>query len=185
MAGLLATLGDDIPRLANQVDGVATSLRDAVNAVHQQGYTSDGTTGLDFFTGTSASDLAVIPTSTTELAVASGPDVVDGTNAEAIADLALDDHAQAALGGEPGPSVLLRAMAADIGTKLQGLSRSADVQDAVFASADAAVQSDSGVSIDEEMTSLLQYQRSYEASARVITAVDEILDTLINRMAAH
>ena len=185
MAGLLASLGDDIPRLATQVDGVATTLRDAVNAIHAQGYADDGSTGNDFFAGTSASDLSVVPTTTDQLAVASGPDVVDGTNAEAIADLALDDKAEEALGGRPGPSVLLRAMAADIGTKLQGLQRAADVQDSVFASADAAVQSDSGVSIDEEMTSLLQYQRSYEASARVITAVDELLDTLINRMAAH
>ncbi len=34
-----------------------------------------------------------------------------------------------------------------------------------MATADAAVESDAGVSIDEEMTSLLQYQRSYQASA--------------------
>jgi flagellar hook-associated protein 1 FlgK len=185
IAGLLETLGNDIPRVAAQVDGVATSLRDAVNTVHSGGYTLDGDTGLDFFAGTSASDLSVVPTSTDDLAVASGPDVVDGANAEAIADLALDDKAEAALNGEPGPSVLLRAMAADIGTKLQGLDRAVEVQDSVFATADSAINSDSGVSIDEEMTSLLMYQRSYQASARVITAVDEILDTLINRMAAH
>ncbi|MGZ4613814.1 MAG: flagellar basal body rod C-terminal domain-containing protein, partial [Kineosporiaceae bacterium] len=54
------------------------------------------------------------------------------------------------------------------------------VQDSVVAAADAAVQTDSGVNLDEEMTNLLQYQRSYQASARVVTTVDSILDTLIN-----
>jgi len=34
------------------------------------------------------------------------------------------------------------------------------------------------------MTSLLMYQRSYQASARVISTIDELLDTLINRTAA-
>ena len=51
----------------------------------------------------------------------------------------------------------------------------------MVAAADAAVQSDSGVNIDEEMTNLLQFQRAYQASARLITTVDEMLDTLVNR----
>lgn len=38
-----------------------------------------------------------------------------------------------------------------------------------------------GVSIDEEMTSLIRYQHAYNASARTITAMDEMLDVLINR----
>jgi len=55
------------------------------------------------------------------------------------------------------------------------------VQDAVVAAAESAVQSDAGVNLDEEMTNMMLYQRSYQASARVITTADELLDTLINR----
>ena len=39
----------------------------------------------------------------------------------------------------------------------------------------------SGVSIDEEMTSMIQYQHAYSAAARMITAIDQALDILINR----
>lgn len=39
----------------------------------------------------------------------------------------------------------------------------------------------SGVSLDEEGVSILQYQRSYSAAARLMTALDEALDVLINR----
>jgi flagellar hook-associated protein 1 len=38
------------------------------------------------------------------------------------------------------------------------------------------------VSVDEEMVSLMEFQRMYEAAARVITTVDQALDTVINRM---
>uniref|UniRef100_UPI0026F0CE74 flagellar basal body rod C-terminal domain-containing protein n=1 Tax=Alkalibaculum bacchi TaxID=645887 RepID=UPI0026F0CE74 len=42
-------------------------------------------------------------------------------------------------------------------------------------------ESTSGVSIDEEVTNLIKYQKSYEANARVISVLSEMLDTLINR----
>jgi flagellar hook-associated protein 1 FlgK len=46
---------------------------------------------------------------------------------------------------------------------------------------DASRESVSGVNLDEEMTNMLQFQHAYSAAARMITAIDESLDTLINR----
>ena len=43
-------------------------------------------------------------------------------------------------------------------------------------------QSISGINLDEEMTNLIKFQRAYEASARFITAVDEMINTVVNRM---
>ena len=68
-----------------------------------------------------------------------------------------------------------------LGVRVQSLANATDVQDSVVAAADAAVNADSGVNLDEEMTNLLQYQRAYQAAARLITTVDEIFDTLVNR----
>ena len=42
-------------------------------------------------------------------------------------------------------------------------------------------QSASGVSLDEEMTNLIRFQRGYQASARTMSTIDEMLDVLINR----
>ena len=39
-----------------------------------------------------------------------------------------------------------------------------------------------GVSMDEEMTNLMKFQRSFEASSRFISAVDEMLQNLINNL---
>jgi flagellar hook-associated protein 1 len=38
------------------------------------------------------------------------------------------------------------------------------------------------VNMDEELSNLISQQRAYEASSRTITAVDEMMDTIINRM---
>jgi flagellar hook-associated protein 1 FlgK len=40
----------------------------------------------------------------------------------------------------------------------------------------------SGVSMDEEMTDLMKYQRAFQASSRVIQVIDELLDTIVNRL---
>ena len=39
----------------------------------------------------------------------------------------------------------------------------------------------SGVSLDEEMTNMIRFQRGYQASSRAMSTMDEMLDTLINR----
>ncbi len=179
-AGYLAALGTELPQLAARVDGVATGLRDVVNALHLTGFTSGGTPGGEFFTGADALSIRVVPVSPSELAAAAAPGVVDGSVAMQIGDLTDDRKAEAVL-GRPGPSSQWRDLTTLLGVRVQSLKNASDVQDSVVAAADAAVHADSGVNLDEEMTNLLQYQRAYQAAARLITTVDEIFDTLVNR----
>ncbi len=180
-AGYLAAVKTDLPAMKGQIDAVAVALRDAVNSVHQTGYTSAGTTNTDFFSGTDAATLQVVPTAPGDLAVAAAAGVVDGSVAASIGDLASDSTSSAALGGSPGASEQWRQLTTALGVQVQSLQSASSVQDSVVAAADDAVQSSAGVNLDEEMTNMLLYQRAYEASARVITAVDGMLDTLINK----
>jgi flagellar hook-associated protein 1 FlgK len=180
-AGLLATLRTDLPNLRVSVDEVATSLRDAVNAVFETGFTLAGDPGDLFFDGTDATNLTVVPTAPSQLAIAKDAGVVDGSIAGAIGDLAIDEKASAVLEGAESPSARWRDLVVSLGVQVQSLENAVTVQGSVVAAADDAVQSDAGVSLDEEMTNLLLYQRSYQAAARVITTVDEMMDTLVNR----
>jgi flagellar hook-associated protein 1 FlgK len=179
-AGLLASMRSDLPTMAAKVDAVAASLATAVNGVYSTGFASDGTTGNPFFSGTTGLTLAVVPTTGSQLAMAAAANTTDGSVAMKVGDLADDVVTSTALGG-PGASAQWRDLTTSMGVQLQSLSTAKTVQDAVVAAADDAVTSDSGVNLDEEMTNMMLYQRSYQASARAITTADDMLDTLINR----
>jgi flagellar hook-associated protein 1 FlgK len=179
-AGILATMRTDLPTLAAKVDSVATTLLTAVNTIYATGYAPDGSTGNTFFAGTNAMNLSVVPTDGGALSIAKSAGVVDGTVGRRIGDLA-DDAKAASVLGSAGPSVQWRQLTTALGVQVQSLKTAKGVQDAVVASAEDAVQSDAGVNLDEEMSNMMLFQRAYQASARVITTADELLDTLINR----
>jgi len=53
-------------------------------------------------------------------------------------------------------------------------------QDAQLSSLEQSRTSVSGVSLDEEMANLIQFQHAYQANAKIISTVDELLDVIIN-----
>lgn len=73
---------------------------------------------------------------------------------------------------------LVTGIGADLNTAQRGLE---NVQ-AILGQIETLRESVSGVNLDEELTRMMQYQYGYQAAARVLTMMDELLDTLINRM---
>jgi flagellar hook-associated protein 1 FlgK len=68
-----------------------------------------------------------------------------------------------------------------IGSMVQSSQRQEATAQALVNSVDSSRQSTSGVSMDEEMTNMVRFQRAYQASARAMTTMDQMLDVLINR----
>ena len=69
-----------------------------------------------------------------------------------------------------------------VGLEMSHISRMNENQTVVLANIEDKRKSVSDVSIDEEVTNLIKYGHSYNAASRVITAIDEELDTIINKM---
>jgi flagellar hook-associated protein 1 FlgK len=99
-------------------------------------------------------------------------------NADALAGLR---HELVAQGATISLDDSIRSLVAHVGELTAAAASGARSQVALTAAADNSRVQAHGVSIDEEMVNLITYQRAYEAAARVMTAVDESLDTLINR----
>ncbi|WP_236896232.1 MULTISPECIES: flagellar hook-associated protein FlgK [Clostridium] len=68
----------------------------------------------------------------------------------------------------------------NIATTTQEAGRQVDNQEAVLSDLENQKASVSGVSLDEEMTNLIQFQHAYQANAKMISTIDELLDVVIN-----
>ena len=70
---------------------------------------------------------------------------------------------------------------AKVGSNLNEATRMQANAQVLVGSVEDRRQSVAGVSMDEEMSNLVRFQRAYQASARAMSTMDEMLDVLINR----
>jgi flagellar hook-associated protein 1 len=178
VAGLLAGVNVHTPQALSELDGVAAALVTSVNAIHVTGRDLSGATGLTFFdpAGTRASTIRlsadVVGQPNRIAAAGAGAGTLDVTVAQALAALAT---------APGGADVAYTTMIGRIAVTTQAADRRERIQIDVVKHADAARLSVSGVNLDEELTNLVMEQRAYEAAARLLTTIDQTLDTLINR----
>jgi flagellar hook-associated protein 1 len=143
--------------LRTSLDEVAATLATTVNAPLTK----------QFFSGETAATLAVV--------VKPGEVQASGTEASGGNEVALEIAAMRGGAAEQGYAALVENVGSDVRAakddqeNLQGtLTAISDLRQGV-----------SGVSLDEEMTNLITFQRGYQASARTLTAMDSMLETLI------
>ena len=152
-----------------------------MNAIHYDGYGLTGTTHVDFFTGSDAKTIGVNTALTDDprLIQASGTDGAVGDNQVALALAQLADRPIAAL-SDHTISQAYNQSVSTLGQDLASANTQVADQQVVQNMLQQQRDSMSGVSMDEEMTNLTTYQRAYEASAKLITVIDELLTTLIS-----
>lgn len=169
--------GGSILSAAEAYNSLATTLANTVNAVHATGATPTGVTALNFFsfdaTKPAALGLRIVPTDVSTIAAGTpGAGGGSGGIADAIANL----------GSSPtGPDAQWSTHVVAVGIATRRATDQADAAANATASARSLQLSETGVDLDEETTQLLTYQHAYQGAARVMTAIDEMLDTLINR----
>lgn len=184
LAGFQSYLNTELPAFQSALNDFVRDLADGLNAQHALGFTPAGNAGgdlLSYVPGNEAASMTVAVSDHSQIAAAaSGPPVAeyDGLNAEALAGLRT---ALVAAGGTVSLNESIRSLISYVGEMTAAATSGSRTQAAMTAAAENGRMQAHGVSIDEEMVSLITYQRAYEAAARVMTAVDESLDTLINR----
>ena len=178
IAGLMQMRDEIITGVMAKMDQLAATLITEVNAIHRTGYGSNGATNIDFFTGTSASDMAVNDEIVGNMAnVAASENDEPGSNgvARAMAELANANVAPGAItiGAFYSSTVNL------LGTRAQSANMMRDNSEMLVAGLKEQRESVSGISLDEETANLIRFQRAYESAAHYISVVDELLASLI------
>jgi len=178
--GQLNSLTTIIPSYRNALDATAVNLAASLNAAHAAGFDLNGVAGTPLLGSGSppitAASLTVLITDPKLIAASSvgptaGVPALDHGNADAIAQLR-----KSTTGVDAG----YRKMIVELGVQAAVAGRNLDIQSVISTQVDAARESVAGVNIDEEMTNMLSFQHAYSAAGRLITAIDETLDKLIN-----
>ena len=179
--GLIDARDDTIYVLLNEVDKVASNLITEVNTVHAAGYDLSGNSSLDFFTGTGASSIAVNATLISDprriQASAFADEPGDNSVAKQIAGLA--EKAITALNNVTFGENYSNAVA-QFGQAIANTETQLEAQQAVERLLLKQRDSISGVSIDEEVTNMMIYQRAFQASSRLISTIDTLLADVLN-----
>ncbi|HWM11207.1 MAG TPA: flagellar hook-associated protein FlgK [Solirubrobacteraceae bacterium] len=168
LGGLLdvAKPGGTLESYLATLDTVASSLATVVNATY-------GGTFFETGPGGAAGSLRV------EASLDADPQtVVAGSGASGTRDIAL---AVSQLRDHGAVDGAYRAFIAQIGTHVREAVRQEGNAQVLTDAVENRRQSVSGVSMDEEMSNLVRFQRAYQASSRAMSTMDEMLDVLINR----
>ncbi|MNS53561.1 Flagellar hook-associated protein 1 [compost metagenome] len=183
-----------------QLNQMANGIANQVNNLHRAGFALDGTTTLPFFeeflgppaVPIDASNIAVNAAIMADNTNPPGYNLIaaalndpgsltggvgDNGNALAIARLR---NAKVMGGGTYTFDDFYKGVLVNVGVQGQEAMRKEATQTMLVASVKERRDSASGVSTDEEMADVIKFQKAYAASARILSTIDEMLETLIN-----
>ena len=178
--GLIEARDTVLQDLRQDINLMAAKLIEGINSVHKPGVSLDGSTGADFFTGTDASNIAVNAALIADLnKIQLSADTDEGDNTVAGNLLKWREAPQEGL-GKMTLAQHYNAAAASYGQELANINNRLADQEVISHTLTQMRAGVSGVSLDEEMSSLIQYQRAYQASAKLISTVNELFQTILS-----
>lgn len=168
----MEALNTDLPDVRNQLDALASDLVSTVNAEHQNAYDLNDNTGADFFDagGTTAGTIQLDAALTDPEDVAVSSAAGQPGNADAALNL---------LNGRDAIDNQAIDLLSEVGSRVNAANQRASAQSATLAQVDGMAKGVSGVSLDEEMTKMIEYQQSFSAAARVLQTAQQMMDTLL------
>ncbi|MCK4546806.1 MAG: flagellar hook-associated protein FlgK [Candidatus Eisenbacteria sp.] len=184
MEGYITARDEYVNGYLADLDALAGALVSRINSAHSAGYGLDGSTGNNFFDPerVTAADIAIDPALASNLdliAASAEGEVGDGRNALAIANLAT---ANTMVGGSISFDDFYGSLVGRIGQESRVATSFLEAEELLVLGAETQRLGVSGVSLDEEMAYMLSYQHAYQAMARVVATIDEMMATLIHSL---
>ncbi len=179
IAGTIDTRDGALADLRKGIDSLASEIITKVNSVYSAGYDLHGNTGANFFTGTNAATMGVNANlSDPSLVQLAGVPSDHGDSTVAYSLAQLGQQADAALGNQTFGGAYGKVVSA-LGNALSTANDQVTNHGSVASMLAKQRDSVSGVSMEEELTNLMTFQKAYQASAQIISTVNQMLATLV------
>ncbi|TSA56182.1 MAG: flagellar hook-associated protein FlgK [Planctomycetaceae bacterium] len=180
IAGLLEIRDTTTVSYLSSLNTLAAELVQEVNDKHQEGFDTSGNLGGNFFdaTKTTALTIEVDAAIIADVNKIAASETVNGDGNNALNIAGLRDE----LVLNSGSSTFIDYYSSFIGTVGQDVlyaDRAFEHNTDLMEQLTSKRESVSGVSIDEEMMSLIKYQTGYTAAARLCTTVQALVDDLL------
>jgi len=187
LGGIKEARDTDLFNVSKQLNQLVFDVATAVNTQHAAGFGADGGTGRNVF------DIGAGPTNAARdvrvsvdvfnhpdrVAAASNVFSVPGGSDNAVALSKIFD-APIASGNTRTAAQAYGDIVGSVGSMRANSQRDVDTQGAILQQVTAMHQSQSGVSLDEEMVNLTKFQNAYQAASKMIGVADQLMQTLLN-----
>lgn len=180
LGAMLKVYNVDIPNAIRQLDVLALTIIEEVNAVHRTGFNLDGVTGLNFFddSATGAANIKVDAAIVNNPFLIASSDTLGEPGNSGIAK-ALSALSEAELIGNQTISENYRSLITTVGNRIREANFLKSSQAKVVEFLALQRMSISGVSIEEEMTRLVQLEQAFAAASKLVNTADELIQTLL------
>ena len=183
LRGLIESRDFTIPDFQSRLDTVAATMVEGVNGLHRGGTGSTGTSGVDFFDNAklTASNISLDGRIIADLNnISASGDGNAGDNGVALGIAALrNDDSLAALGGDTIEGFYF-TLIGEVGARSKEAQTMAGNHRLFSSQIENRRQSVQGVSLNDEAAKLVLFQRAYQAAARTVSIIDDLMEVTIN-----
>lgn len=181
LGGLLKMRDTQIPGFQSDLDQLAAGLANALNTAHRAGFDLNGDPGVDLFAQPPAGGVGAASAFSVAITdpalIAASSDGTPGSNGN-LAGLAAV-HDQAVAGGQT-PLDFYSGIVFRVGSSTADTAAELDASELILRQLEGQRAAISGVSLDEEAAAMVRYQTAYQAAARVVTTINDMLDAVVN-----
>jgi len=171
----------EVPKYLAYLNALAKALINSVNSIHRQGFSINGTTGLNFFTGSGAGDISV------NKAIASNPNLIatsskvyeEANNEVALKIASLKDEKIMA-NNSLTLNEYVAQMVSQIGVEVKNAKDTKGIKNSILSSLKEKRSSVSEVNKDEELAKIMILEKQFQVASKIITVADNLLQTVIN-----
>lgn len=183
LRGLMEVRDVTIPDFQNRLDTIAATMVEEVNRIHRTGTGLTGTSGVDFFENSkmAASNISLDDRIIADLNnISASGDGNAGDNGVALQIAGMrNDDSLGALGGDTIEGFFFTLLG-EVGSRSKEAQTMAENHRLFSSQIENRRQSVQGVSLNDEAAQLVLFQRAYQAAARTVSIIDDLMEVTIN-----